>query len=314
VPKLGAKLHTDPEKAGKQLKDAAFYTGLAGGGIGGVGGFNQASIYSAEAKKKRAAAVTKSAGVEAPFFGEEGISKEWKADASKFDSERSRLKRAQHYETAGGVATGGLAGGAVGAAVHGALKERKNWTKGQRGPARNLPNVKTAQAARRASALKSGKIAAGLGAGALAAGAITAGVRHRNTHPDSPWKSYAKRSAFGVTHEPVSKDMLAEGILGAGALGATGIGIHHLKAPQRKAAKVRAANAAMRPKPVPGAVGKAINIKPENEGKFTASAKKAGKGIQEHAHAVVASSKSTELQRKRAQFAINAKKWSHKKS
>lgn len=54
-----------------------------------------------------------------------------------------------------------------------------------------------------------------------------------------------------------------------------------------------------------------IHIKKENEGKFTKSAKAAGKSVQEHARDVVNNSKSTELQRKRAQFALNAKKWKH---
>jgi hypothetical protein len=57
--------------------------------------------------------------------------------------------------------------------------------------------------------------------------------------------------------------------------------------------------------------GGKIHIKPENKGKFTASAKAAGEGVQEHAHNVVNNSGSSETQRKRAQFAINAKKWNH---
>ena len=57
--------------------------------------------------------------------------------------------------------------------------------------------------------------------------------------------------------------------------------------------------------------GNKIHIKPENKGKFTESAKKAGKSVQEHAHDVVNNPNSTEKQRKRAQFAINAKKWKH---
>lgn len=55
-----------------------------------------------------------------------------------------------------------------------------------------------------------------------------------------------------------------------------------------------------------------IRIKPENVGKFTASAKAAGRGVQAHARAVVSNPRSSEVQRKRAQFAINAKKWSKK--
>lgn len=56
-----------------------------------------------------------------------------------------------------------------------------------------------------------------------------------------------------------------------------------------------------------------IHIKEENRGKFTASAKRAGEGVQEHAHKVVNNPNASETQRKRAQFAINAARWSHKK-
>lgn len=57
--------------------------------------------------------------------------------------------------------------------------------------------------------------------------------------------------------------------------------------------------------------GSKIYIKKKNRGKFTASAKKAGEGVQEHAHKVVNDPNATTLQKRRAQFAINAKKWHH---
>lgn len=53
-----------------------------------------------------------------------------------------------------------------------------------------------------------------------------------------------------------------------------------------------------------------IHIKAKNEGKFTASAKAAGEGVQEHAHSVMANQNASPLQRKRANFAIQAAKWS----
>ncbi len=56
-----------------------------------------------------------------------------------------------------------------------------------------------------------------------------------------------------------------------------------------------------------------IKINPKNKGKFTASAKKAGKSVQEHARSVMANPNATPLQRKRANFAIQASKWSKKK-
>lgn len=56
-----------------------------------------------------------------------------------------------------------------------------------------------------------------------------------------------------------------------------------------------------------------IHIKKENRGKFTKSAKRAGKSVQAHAHAVMKDPHATTLQKRRANFAIQAKKWHHKK-
>ena len=58
--------------------------------------------------------------------------------------------------------------------------------------------------------------------------------------------------------------------------------------------------------------GAKIHIKKENRGKFSASAKRAGEGVQEPAHKVMNDPNATTLQKKRANFAIQAKKW-HKK-
>lgn len=55
-----------------------------------------------------------------------------------------------------------------------------------------------------------------------------------------------------------------------------------------------------------------IYIKPKNRGKFTASAKKAGKSVQGQAQAVLKNPKATALQKKRANFARNAAKWKKK--
>lgn len=55
-----------------------------------------------------------------------------------------------------------------------------------------------------------------------------------------------------------------------------------------------------------------IKIKKKNRGKFTKAAKAAGQSVQEHAHSVLNNPKATKLQKKRAQFAINSKKWHHK--
>lgn len=58
--------------------------------------------------------------------------------------------------------------------------------------------------------------------------------------------------------------------------------------------------------------GKKIYIKKKNRGKFTASAKKAGQSVQEHARSVLNNPNATPLQKKRANFARNAAKWNKK--
>lgn len=54
-----------------------------------------------------------------------------------------------------------------------------------------------------------------------------------------------------------------------------------------------------------------IHIKEENRGKFTASAKRAGRSVQEHADAVLKDPDATPLQKRRAQFAKNSKLFKH---
>ena len=55
-----------------------------------------------------------------------------------------------------------------------------------------------------------------------------------------------------------------------------------------------------------------IHIKPENRGKFTASANRAGMGVQEFAGHVLANKEDySSTQVKRANFARNASKWKH---
>ena len=54
-----------------------------------------------------------------------------------------------------------------------------------------------------------------------------------------------------------------------------------------------------------------IHIKEKNRGKFTASAKRAGMGVQEYARKVLNDPNATPLQKRRANFARNAKKFKH---
>lgn len=57
-----------------------------------------------------------------------------------------------------------------------------------------------------------------------------------------------------------------------------------------------------------------IHINPKNKGKFTATAKEAGKSVQSEAAAVLKpGSKASPLEKKRANFARNAAKWGHNK-
>ena len=57
-----------------------------------------------------------------------------------------------------------------------------------------------------------------------------------------------------------------------------------------------------------------IKIKKSHEGLFTASANRAGEGVQEHAHEVMSNPNANPTERKRANFAIQAKKWAAKRS
>ena len=56
-----------------------------------------------------------------------------------------------------------------------------------------------------------------------------------------------------------------------------------------------------------------IHIKAANKGRFTASAKAAGQGVQEHARSVMNNPNASAKEKKRANFAINAKKWAKKR-
>lgn len=57
----------------------------------------------------------------------------------------------------------------------------------------------------------------------------------------------------------------------------------------------------------------AIKINPKNKGKFTRYAKSKGMGVQQAAQAVKGNPKASTKLKREAQFAINAKKFKHKK-
>ena len=58
--------------------------------------------------------------------------------------------------------------------------------------------------------------------------------------------------------------------------------------------------------------GGGSHIKKKNKGKFTKSAKAVGESVQEHAAKVLSDPNATPLQKKRANFARNSKRWSKK--
>lgn len=211
VPKLGG---VTPEK----MRNAALSTGIVSGGIGGVGGFNQASIYSAEAKQRKKPVVksagASSMGIETGYFGDEGrpvaldpieteIAKDWSPVATNYNPESLRHGRNRKQQTALTAASGATGAGAL-AAGGSAARGLKNLRPGQI-RARNFPTVKAAQAARRATAVKHGKLAAGLAGASAATGLGAALVNQRRK--SSSWASYEKRldeigkSAFGIDHE-----------------------------------------------------------------------------------------------------------------
>lgn len=54
-----------------------------------------------------------------------------------------------------------------------------------------------------------------------------------------------------------------------------------------------------------------VKIKKSKEGSFTKMAKKAGRSVQAEASAVIGNPKASDVAKKKAVFAKNAKKWKH---
>ena len=214
-----------PEK----MERTAIKSGIVSGGIGGLGGFNQASIYSAESRRRKQAVpvkqpVKKDFGMEMGYYGEEGtpltpaeieveIEKAWSPSASNFDSEASRHKRAKVYE--GGALVGaGAAGTFSGIQGAKAVTHARGLKPELMSPTKLKNGKKVAYTSRAGKAIETahlspvlrhgGKAAAGA---AVAAGAI--GAHHAlKRKQEGGWQSYAKSStsAFGVDHaDEVSK-------------------------------------------------------------------------------------------------------------
>jgi hypothetical protein len=187
IPALKSKIKPPPPKdpdIEDRIKNAVTPVLATSAGLGGAGAFNFASYTNAESRKKKP--VVKSMGIEMGYYGEEGrqgvVEKAWTPNASTFDSERGRQKRAKGYEAGLGAAAAGAGAGAGVAGTKAAKAERKY--RGAKPRARNLPNIKAGHL----KAVKGGKVAAGLaGASAVTGGA--AALVHRGRK--KTWQPYA---------------------------------------------------------------------------------------------------------------------------
>jgi len=215
----------------KKMEGYALKTGIVSGGIGGIGGFNQAAIYGDEARRKKQTTLKKGLTegtdmgvIEMGFFGEEGrpvklkeieaeVEKAWTPAARNFDSEASRQKRAKVYEGGSLVAAGGAgaytahhglktieAGRGAKPKVMAPVEHRRN----AKGNPYKIALATKGEHAIPVKGLKAvgrhgGRTALGAGAVAAAAGTHAALKRKQS----GSWQPYAKRdtfSAFGVDH------------------------------------------------------------------------------------------------------------------
>jgi hypothetical protein len=211
----------------KGMENTAIRSGIVSGGIGGVGGFNQASIYAAESRRrKQAVPVKKDLGMEMGYYGDEGhpltheeieseIEKAWTPSASNFDAESSRHKRAKVYE--GGALVGAGAGAAYAGhhgvqtvkAVRGLKAKEMAETHRKINSAGKAYKHAPTDKAEMAVPLKGLKSLGEHGGKALAGAAVVGGAlgAHRaiKRKQEGGWQSYSKRdsvSAFGVDHDP----------------------------------------------------------------------------------------------------------------
>ena len=219
VPKVGPKLGATPHEASTKMKNAALYTGIASGGIGGVGGFNAASIYSDEARRKKQTTLKKGLDMdthlEMGYYGEEGhpvklpeikvpIEKAWSPTAGNFDSEAKRQKRAKVYEGGALVGAGGgaVATGLAGRSLH---QSAKNIPKEKMAPFgdKGMPKPSQARMVTDVKALKGLKKPAGkLGAAVAVTGGSIAAHGALKRKQKGSWQPYAKGavSAWGIDH------------------------------------------------------------------------------------------------------------------
>lgn len=147
---------------GQGLTNAGIYTGLAGGGVGGVGSFNSAKISADEAKRRKQV-VKKEAHDLIPTSGEIGKAANWSPVNPNVYPEVRREKRNSTIQ-AGLTGTSTAAG--IGAGVAAASE-----AKGVTAAAKKVGQVK-----RTGTKLKHLKNAAGKGKGTLALTGLAAGT------------------------------------------------------------------------------------------------------------------------------------------
>lgn len=168
---------TATEETSEKLKDAALYTGLTAGGVGGASSFNSAAISRAEARRRNpvGGAMSKSAADSAPTFGEEGFSKAWSALGTDYEPERKRLDRnLTEQGLLYGAGTGISAAG--GWQWHKSHKQLKNLSQSAK---KASEGIKTARRGR------VGMAATGTGLAAVGAGEF---MRRKRRSPS--WASY----------------------------------------------------------------------------------------------------------------------------
>ena len=117
-------------------------------------------------------------------------------------------------------------------------------------------------------------------------------------------KQVVKEAAMQIINEYTQKQANTKGFIRS-THGHGDISKHRKKATPEERAEARRRLGIPEPEKV---AEESIDIDPKNKGKFTATKKATGKSTEELTHS------KNPLTRKRAIFAQNAKKWSHKKS
>jgi hypothetical protein len=128
---------------------------------------------------------------------------------------------------------------------------------------------------------------------------------------DKVWFGKAQSESWKPRELPIGHVQAAQDHISA-ASSSINAGEHNLASDHYKMAAQHATAAAQHySSNSPNKAG--IHIKPENKGKFTAMAKRAGKSVQGEASAVLKSKTASPIVKKRANFAKNTSKWTKEK-